>query len=305
MQTAPQVQSREAAVESLMNGWRGDLTWWTRHQAPKLAFTLFAAIILLAILRVITGRLQRFSQQPSIAGLRGQQMRTLAGVIESVGVFVIVFLAAMQLLPLFGVDVKPILASAGIVGLAVGFGAQTLVKDVINGFFILIENQYDVGDTVRVAGVTGAVEVMSLRKTTLRDATGALHIVPNSEIKVVSNLTRDWAQVALHISASYEESSERVVRLLQEVGESVFNDDDFRDVMVSHPEVPGIERVAGQEVDYLMVARVQPGQQYRVSRELRKRIIESFRTNQVKAAAPGRVYVLDGAPAQAGGDQDS
>ena len=107
-------------------------------------------------------------------------------VINSVGVAIIIFLAAMQILPLIGLDIKPLLASAGIAGLAIGFGAQTLVKDVINGFFILLEDQYHLGDVVQISGVKGTVEDMSLRRTALRDGDGTLHFIPNSEIKVVS-----------------------------------------------------------------------------------------------------------------------
>ena len=112
----------------------------------------------------------------------------------------------------------PLLASAGIAGLAIGFGAQTLVKDFINGFFILVENQYDIGDTVRIAGVQGVVETMTLRRTVLRDADGTVHTVPSSQIKVVSNLTRDWTQVSLKISVAYGADSDRVMQLLQAGG---------------------------------------------------------------------------------------
>ena len=124
----------------------------------------------------------------------------------------------MQILALLGVNMGPLLASAGIAGLAIGFGAQTLVKDFINGFFILAENQYDIGDTVRIAGVQGVVEMMTLRRTVLRDADGTVHTVPSSDIQVVSNLTRDWTQINLHVSVAYGADSERVIALLKQVG---------------------------------------------------------------------------------------
>jgi moderate conductance mechanosensitive channel len=202
----------------------------------------------------------------------------------------------MQILPVLGVNMGPLLASAGVAGLAIGFGAQTLVHDVINGFFILLENQYAVGDMVRVAGVKGTVEVMTMRNTTLRDDDGTLHIVPNSEIKIVSNLTRDWAQVALHVSVAYNEDSDRVVKLLNDVGQEVRNDPAFRDDIVADPQVPGIERVASGEVDYLLLVKTLPGRQYAVSRELRRRIKECLQKNNIQAGNPARVYVLEGAP---------
>src|SRR5207253_308078 len=184
-------QAKGELLENVLNDWRGDIVTWTRRDGPKFLVVLIIAAILLRLLGVITRRLEVYSHnQPVTGGLRGQQLRTLASIIRSVGSVLIYFLVGMQVLPLFGVDMKPILASAGIVGLAIGFGSQTLVKDVINGFFILFENQYDIGDVVKLAGVSGTVEAMTLRRTLLRDGDGTLHNVPNSEIKVVSNLTR-------------------------------------------------------------------------------------------------------------------
>lgn len=282
------------AVGHIFNDWRDDGIAWVRHDGLKLLAILVVAFILLQALRLFTARMEAYSRnQPLPSGMRAQQLRTLAGIIESFGSFVIYFLLVLQALPLFGLDIKPILASAGIAGLALGFGAQTLVKDFINGFFIFLENQYDVGDVVKIAGVTGNVEIMSLRKTTLRDANGTVHTVPNSEIKVVSNFTRDWAQVSLHVSADYNENSEKVVKLLQEVGAELYNDERFKELMVAEPEVPGIERVTGREVDYLMLAKVKPGQQWLISRELRRRVKECFEKHGINAAAPARIYVAD------------
>jgi moderate conductance mechanosensitive channel len=278
----------------ILDRWGEDLYGWFRTDAPKVLTILIVSLILLRILRAVTNRLETFGRnQPLPTGLRAQQLRTLAGVIESVGTVAIYFVAGMQILPLFGVDVRPILASAGIVGLAVGFGAQTLVKDVINGFFILLENQYDIGDIVKIGGVTGTVEVMTLRKTIVRDANGTVHTVPNSEIRVVSNLTRDWAQVSMHIAVDYNENSDRITGLLNEAGAELYNDAKFRDLLVAQPEVPGIERVSGRDVEYLMLAKVKPGQQWLISRELRRRIKDSFIKNNVQTPGPVRIYVAE------------
>src|SRR5579884_1772125 len=195
----------------LWRNWREDSLAFLRHDIPKIVGVLVVAIILIKLLRIVTHRLTRFSTSNEFRGVRAQQLRTLSGIITSVGTFIIVFIAAMQVLPILGINMGPLLASAGVAGLAIGFGAQTLVHDVINGFFILFENHYDVGDTVKISGVQGVVENMTLRRTVLRDADGSVHIVPNSEIHVVSNLTRDWTQVALHISVAYNENSDRVV----------------------------------------------------------------------------------------------
>jgi small conductance mechanosensitive channel len=204
---------------------------------------------------------------------------------------VILLVAIMQALQVFGVNIAPLLASAGIAGLAIGFGAQTLVKDVINGFFILAENQFEVGETIKAAGVQGTVEEVTMRRTILRDSDGTVHIVPNSNIQIVSNMTRDWTQVTLHIVADYSENSDRVIEILQEAAKEFYNDAAFREEIVAEPEVPGIERVTGHEVDYLMLVKVRPGKQYRVARELRRRIKVCFEKNNIKAGAQTQVYI--------------
>src|SRR5438874_10955174 len=160
-----------------------------QESLPKIALILIVCFVFLQLLHFATRRLVRLSRTPEIAStIRAQQLRTLAGVLNSGGIFVVVIIAILEILPIFDVDIKPLLASAGIAGLAVGFGAQTLVKDVINGFFILVENQYNVGDVVRIAGVKGSVEAMTMRRTVLRDADGTLHVVPNrSEERRVGN----------------------------------------------------------------------------------------------------------------------
>ena len=281
-------------LSSVLERWRVDALEFLRVDVPKLLVIVIIAFVLIRLTKVVINRLLAFSRHES--GARAQQLRTAAGVIGSVGTFVIIFLALMQILPVLGVNMGPLLASAGVAGLAIGFGAQTLVHDVINGFFILLENQYAVGDMVRVAGVKGTVEAMTMRNTTLRDDDGTLHIVPNSEIKIVSNLTRDWAQVALHVSVAYNEDSDKVVKLLNDVAQEVRNDPGFSEDIVADPQVPGIERVASGEVDYLMLVKTRPGRQYAVTRELRRRIKECFQKNNIQAGNPARVYVLEGAP---------
>ncbi len=285
-------------VRSVLEDWKGDWENFLRKDLPKIVLVIIVAAILVRLLKIATGRLAKFSRTGALpTGLRAQQLRTVASVLNSVGIAVILFLAAMQILPLLGINMGPLLASAGVAGLAIGFGAQTLVHDVINGFFILMENQYDVGDVVRIGGVSGAVESMSLRRTTLRDDSGAVHIIPNSQITVVSNLTRDWAQVAMHVSVDYRETSDRIIELLKEIGNDLRNDPAFSERLVADPQVPGIERVAGGEVDYLMLIKTRPGEQYAVTRELRRRIKESFQKNNIQPGNPARVYVVESPPA--------
>lgn len=290
-------------LQAILQDWRADWYNFFRHTVPKIAVVLVLAFILIWILKAITHRLERIAQRKDlpvpIDPHRALQLRTLAAVVYSVGVVVILFLAAMQILPLVGINMGPLLASAGIAGLAIGFGAQTLVHDVINGFFILLEDQYHLGDVVRISGLSGVVEEMTLRRTVLRGDDGALHSIPNSTITVVSNLTRDWAQVQLHVAAAYGENSDRIIQLLQETAAEIRNEPAFADSIVAEPQVPGIERVSAGEVDYLLLVKTKPGAQYAVSRELRRLIKQRFEENHIQGA-PARMFVLD---AEGGGQK--
>ena len=264
-----------------------------RRDMPKLALVMVGALVLIRVLRVITGKIAELKERRFAQGLRAQQIRTLAEVINSIGVFVILFVAGLQALSLMGLNLGPLLASAGIAGLAIGFGAQTLVKDWINGFFVLFEDQFNIGDTVRMAGVKGVVEEMSLRRTVLRDDDGTLHMVPNSQITILSNMTRDWAQFTLRVTVAYSEPSDKIVALLKQIGEDVRHDPAFAADMVGDIQVPGIDRVGNGEAEYLMLIKTRPNKQWEVSRELRRRIKDRFLAEKIPAGAPGRVYVAD------------
>lgn len=290
----------EGSLPELVRGWGEDARTFLRHDLPKVLLVMLVACLLIWILRSIAGKAAALQGRRLPPGFRARQIRTLASVITSVGVFVILFVAALEVLPLFGLNLGPLLASAGVAGLAIGFGAQTLVKDFINGFFILVDNQYDIGDKVSIAGVKGTVEDMSLRRTTLRDDDGTVHIVPNSQIMIVSNLTRDWSQVAMRVVVAYSEPSDRIVKLLEQIGEALRQDPAFADRIVSEVQVPGIDRIGNGEAEYLMLLKTKPSQQFAVSRELRRRIKESFEKNKIQTAAPGRVYVMDQGGTKAG-----
>jgi moderate conductance mechanosensitive channel len=285
--------SSESSLPALLHDWREDTMNFLRHDAPKLVLVVLAAYVLIRVLRTFARKTADLHVRKLPPGIRVQQVRTVATVLTSVGVFVIIFAAALEVLYLLGLNLGPMLASAGIAGLAIGFGAQTLVHDFINGFFILLENQYDIGDMVRVAGVKGTVERMSLRQTVLRDEDGTVHMVPNSAIQIVSNTTRDWAQLALKVTVAYSEPSEKIMKLLNEVAQEVRHDEAFADDIVGDIQVPGIDRVGPGEAEYLMLIKTRPNKQYGVSRELRRRIKECFEKNNVQAAGPGRIYVMD------------
>jgi len=290
----------EGNLPELVHGWGQDTRAFLRHDGPKILLVILVSFLLIRILQTIAGKFAALQTRRLPPGFRLRQVRTLASVVTSVGVFVILFVAALELLPLFGFDLGPLLASAGVAGLAIGFGAQTLVKDFINGFYILLDNQHDIGDKVSIAGVKGVVEHMTLRRTTLRDEDGTVHIVPNGQILIVSNLTRDWSQVAMRVLVAYSEPSDRIIKLLEQIGEELRHDPAYADQIVSEVQIPGIDRVGNGEVEYLMLLKTKPNQQFAVSRELRRRIKGSFEKNKIQTALPGRVYVMEQGGAKAG-----
>jgi moderate conductance mechanosensitive channel len=286
------------AWSRVLDNWSEKAFAFLRDDVPHLVGIIIVALVLLRILKGISNRIEKMSRAGELpSGLRAQQLRTMSGVIHGAGMFFIVFLTGIFLLKTVGIDVAPLLASAGVVGLAIGFGAQTLVKDMINGFFILLEDQYEIGDTVKIGGVQGAVELMTLRRTVLRDADGTVHVIPNSTLSVVSNLTRDWTQVSLHISIDYKEDSDRVIGVLREAVGEVRSDEHFAELMVADPVVHGIDRVRGTEVEYLVTAKTRPGQQYGVIRELRRVIKNCLQKNEIQPGAQTRFFV-DGVPAK-------
>jgi moderate conductance mechanosensitive channel len=286
-------QASQHSWFQVLNNWSDDAYDFLRHDVPKIFTVLIVAFVLAHFLKRFKKHLIELSKRATGENaLRATQLRTVASVVHSVGLLTIVFVAGMQILPLLGINIGPLLASAGIAGLAIGFGAQTLVRDFINGFFILIENQFDIGDVVKIGTVQGMVENLTLRRTVLRDADGTLHTVPNGQIGIVSNQTRDWTQLALHISVSYSENSDRVVKLLQEVAADLRHDPAFADSIVADPIVPGIEKVSAEEVDYLMLVKTKPGEQYAVSREVRRRIKECFEKNRIQPGGQQRFYIV-------------
>jgi small-conductance mechanosensitive channel len=277
----------------LLHDWGDDAMNFLRHDMPKIVLVVLGAFVVARLIHAVGRKTADLHIRRLPPGVRVQQVRTVAGVLTGISVFVVFFVAVLEVLFLVGLNLGPMLASAGIAGLAIGFGAQTLVHDFINGFFILFENQYDIGDNVRIAGVKGIVERMSLRRTVLRDEDGTVHMVPNSAVQIVSNTTRDWSLIAFRVTVAYSEPSDKIVRLLKEVGEEVRHDPTFAEDIVSDIDVPGIDRIGNGEAEYLMLVKTRPTKQFAVSRELRRQIKQCFEQNNVQAAGPGRIYVMD------------
>ena len=173
--------------------------------------------------------------------------------------------------------------------LAIGFGAQSLVKDVISGFFIILENQYRIGDVVEVSGVSGLVESVGLRKTVLRDLEGRVHTIPNGEIKVVSNLTKEWSRAVVDIGISYHEDIDQIIGLLTQIGKELEGEEPYKSAILEPAQILGVERFGESQLVIRMIVKTMPLKQWEVGRELRRRVKNRFDEKGIRIPLPHRV----------------
>jgi small-conductance mechanosensitive channel len=201
-------------------------------------------------------------------------------------------LAAIIALGEAGFQLGPLIAGAGVVGLAIGFGAQSLVADVLGGLFILFENQYTEGDVVNIAGIGGTVSAVNLRRTVLRDIDGIVHTIPNGEVRISSNLTRSFARVNLDVSVGYGEDLDRVRDVIDAVGAELAADPDWAEKILDPPAVLRVNALGESGIDLKVLGRVRPMKQWEVAGELRKRIKQAFDREGIEIPFPHRVVIL-------------
>jgi small-conductance mechanosensitive channel len=243
------------------------------NEVVTIVGILAVAIAITVACRFVIGRLERRMAGSLDAGSsRQKRAHTLAGILRAAILVVLWVTVVVMVLQEIGVPVAPLIATAGIGGIALGFGAQTLVKDVVSGFFILLENQYDVGDTVQVATVSGTVEAVGLRTTVLRGADGTRHVVSNGEIRISSNQTRIFSRSVLVLPLPYDVDIDRVIALATSAGADLRSDPAFGPDMVSDLEVLGVEAFGADRMDINLTVETRPGRQWAVARELRRRI---------------------------------
>jgi small-conductance mechanosensitive channel len=215
-----------------------------------------------------------------------KRTQTLGSIVRYVLIIAIIIVAAMTLLKGLGVEIAPILAAAGIVGLAVGFGAQSLVKDVISGFFILLEDQIRVGDVVEISGKGGLVEKINLKTTILRDLAGNVHYVPNGHIDVVTNMTKDFSRYVFDIGVAYREDVDEVIEVIKEVDEELRSDPDYKDEILEPIEILGLDQFANSAVIVKARTTTMPIKQWRVGREFNRRLKKKFDERNIEIPFP-------------------
>lgn len=268
----------------------GQLTEWAASGGLRLLLTAGVAFLLVRVIHVMA---RRFEQDVSAgSGLevleRAKRARTLGGLIQNVLTTLVVVVASLMILREIGLDITPILTGAGILGLAVGFGAQALVKDIISGFFLILENEVRVGDVVSVGSHAGVVEEMSLRTMVLRDLEGTVHIVPNGSIEVLSNRTKDFSYALLEVPASYAADTDAVVRLIREVGADLRASDAFAPFILDDIEVLGVDAFADSSVTIKARIKTMPIKQWEVAREFRRRLKKAYDANGFEIPYPTR-----------------
>ena len=254
---------------------------WLLHHGTRI---LVIVVIFLVVYLVMKKLVPRAVQRTLSRSMRGHPMvevekrrATLNRLIISLGFFVVVVISAILILAELGIDIAALLVGFGVVGIAVGFGAQSLVKDLIAGFIILLENQYNVGDVVRIADIAGGVEGFSIRRTLLRDLDGTLHFVPNGEIRVTSNLTKMWSRAHLNISVAYKEDVDRVMSVIRKTWEEMAEDPDWKPLLISRtPWLLRVDAFGDSGIVIKVVGETQPIKQWDVMGELRRRIKRKF-----------------------------
>jgi small-conductance mechanosensitive channel len=278
--------------ESLGKDWHADIVDLVRHDLPRLVVILLLAFILQRIVAFFVARMRLVADRLPGNVQRASQLRTMAGILRATCYGLIGFIALLQILELFDIDLKPLLASAGVVGLGISFGAQSLFKDMLNGVFILVEDQFNVGDVVRVAGLTGTVEDLSLRATTLRDGDGTQHFIPNSQIATVSNLSREFSVASLPVSVDAAADPDRVMELLRQVALEVRRDPTFTDVAIADPDILGVDKISGREITYPVNIRVRANQKDGILRALRRAILIKFEQEGIPLGTPTSTVVM-------------
>lgn len=246
-----------------------------------------AAYILLSIAsRLIGGRIQQLDDvEGSDFDKRTDTIRRL---VKTSGTVVIIGITLLMILDRLGIDIRPILASVGIVSLALGLGAQTLVKDVIGGILIIFEGQFHIGDVIEFDGVIGTVEDLTLRATRLRDGDGTIHIVPNGELRIVSNRTRGWSRAFVDVTIPYDQDIEQAFQSLEEVKENAQRDESIAPLLLDELAITGIEGLDDWGVRLRITGKTRPNRQWEVQRHLRQQVLETLAARKISVAQPWR-----------------
>ena len=269
--------------------WATVVTWLIDHGIRILIIVVVGAVLWFALNKflppIVRRSVTRTKYKESKGGME-KRTSTLLSIFKGMGRVFIVIVAIMMVLDEVGIAVAPVLAGFGIAGIAIGFGAQYLIRDLIAGIFIILENQYRVGDVARVADIAGLVEEVTLRKTVLRDLDGIVHHVPNGEIRTASNFTRRFARVNLNISVAYDTDLDHAISVINRVGKELAEDTKWREAVKSPPQALRVDNLGDSGIDIKILGDVKPMQQWAVMGELRLRLKKAFDAEGIEIPWP-------------------
>ena len=263
----------------------------------RIALVLIIGYIAIRFMRLGLHQLERVmilasDKTDQESGTASKRAATLTGILRTIALSAIWAIIIIESLQLVGLDIAPILAGAGILGLAVGFGAQNLVRDLISGFFIILEDQIRLGDIAVINGTGGTVETITFRTITLRDFSGVVHIFPNGGITTLSNMSKDWSAFVLDMGVAYREDTDRVVTVMRAVGEELRRDPEFGALMIESIEVVGVENFADSAVTLRSRIKTKPAEQWKVGREYRRRLKKAFDAQGIEIPFPSRTLLM-------------
>ena len=277
--------------------WQGVIDWLLQNGTRILIIVALGIVFWILLSKLLPPFIRKMvcrNAEKETEQEEKQREDTLIAVFRGIGRVLIAIIALFSILAVLNINITPILASFGAAVVAVGFGAQYLVRDLIAGVFIVMENQYRVGDVVRVSDVAGVVERINLRKTVLRDLDAIVHHIPNGEIKVASNFTRNYSRVNMNISVSYGTNLDYAISVINRVGEELAKEEKWRDVIVTPPKVLRVDKLGDSGIDIKILGDVQPIKQWEVMGELRLRLKNTFDAEGIEIPWPHtKVYFGD------------
>ena len=285
----------------VLDEWGDDAQEFVHTKLPHLLLVAMVAWLLSRMLKLVTRHMIHIAEQHAADHGRVAQVKTLAGIIHATGASIILVIAGLQVLAAFDINLEPLLASAGIAGVAIGLAAQNLVRDMLNGVMILLEDQFNVGDTVKVAGLSGVVETMTLRKTTVRDSDGTLYVIPNSQITTVANQSAGFSVATINVNVDYSANPDRVLGLLTRIAAEVRQDERYRKLFVDEPQILGLDAVKGSELVFPVVFKTLATKQYGPMREFRRRVRLALEAEGLLPGDPFRVFTTFEGRGQAAG----
>jgi small conductance mechanosensitive channel len=284
-------------MKELIMKWSGNAVPWLLSHGLRILIVALAAYFLHRIIRRVIEKAVRIAVVPDKNISRVAEKKredTLISIFSGISRISIITIATLIILSEFGVKIGPLLAGAGIVGLAVGFGGQYLIRDLIAGLFIIIENQFRVGDVVNFEGTTGMVEEISLRMTTLRDLDGTVHFVPHGEIRKAANLTRNFSRVNIDIGIAYDSDLEHVISVVNKTGNEMAEDPLWKENIINAPQFLRVNEFADSSIVIKILGETQPSKQWDVSGEFRKRLKIAFDREGIEIPFPQRVIHQSG-----------